>query len=191
MSDLPRNQQDFSDIDNLGRATESFMKVQRKALEQRRSVRAPRNHSTWFGAHIKQISVTAALVLVCGLAAFFGIRFAAGHDDIRQPEPETTVSDTTVGTEAEPAEEPEPESTNPPASSETERQMPAVTPNNTERQSASTTAPRDTTAEREQPAATTPSVSTRQTETAGRQTVTDVPASTTLPRSSYVSKSTT
>ena len=185
MSELPRNQQDFSDIDNLGRATESFMKEQRKALEQRRSVRAPRNHTTWFGAHIKQISVTAALVLVCGLAAFFGIRFAAGHDDLRQPEPETTVSDTTAGTEAEP----EPESTEPPAGSETERQMPAVTPNNTERQSASTTATRDTTADDGQNA-TTPSVSTRRTEPSAKQPSEQIPASTSVsttpPRSGSV-----
>ena len=195
MSDLPRNKQDFSDIDNLGRATESFMKVQRKALEQRRSVRAPRNHSTWFGAHIKQISVTAALVLVCGLAAFFGIRFAMRSDSIRQPEQTSSAADTSAKTETKQTEaDSEPELTESAAASDAERQQPAVTPNNTERQSASssTTATREATTKDEIPATTNTAASTRLTEAVSKQTQplsTSYTAPTSAPRSSAVTTS--
>ena len=90
MSGTVRRMQDFSDIDNLDRATEAFLREQRKALEERRFVRAPRTAPLWIQSHWKQAIVTAALVLVGGIAVFAGVKLTANGRSMRAPEPETT-----------------------------------------------------------------------------------------------------
>lgn len=99
--------QDFSDIDNLDRATESFMKAQHKALG-----------ATTAGIPLlqrinKRAVAIAAIGLVLISAIVGGIAVASGDDDqLRQPAAGTTVSTTTATKkEAEnadaPAETPE------------------------------------------------------------------------------------
>ena len=105
MSGTVRRRQDFSDIDNLDRATEAFLREQRKALEERKFVRAPRTAPLWIQSHWKKAAATAALVLVGGIAVFAGIRVSANGRALRQPEPETTITAEAPVTSAEQTEE--------------------------------------------------------------------------------------
>lgn len=65
---------DFSDIDNLHRATESFLKEQHRLLAGRRPVRAPRNFPV-FTAKLRGIAVSAA----AGVLVLTGVALAAGN----------------------------------------------------------------------------------------------------------------
>ena len=106
MNQIPRFKQDFSDIDHLDRATESFMKGQRKALGKR-PVRAPRTAPSWMQTHWKQFSVVAAMILVCGIALFAGIHFARSRAELRQPDSES-VAEAQQTSERPPQENPTP-----------------------------------------------------------------------------------
>ena len=166
MSGTVRRRQDFSDIDHLDRATEAFLREQRKALEERRYVRAPRTAPLWIQSHWKQAIVTAALVLVGGLAVFAGVKLAANGRAIRQPEPETTQSAEAVLTSAEQTES---EKTEAGQASEAEN-----TDEETKGSTAVTTAPKTTektnSEERTNSSSAASSATTRRTEsTSGSQ----------------------
>lgn len=93
MSGTVRRRQDFSDIDNLDRATEAFLREQRRILEERRFVKAPRTAPRWIDGHWKHALAAAALVLVGGIAVFAGVKLSSDGRNLRAEEPETTISE--------------------------------------------------------------------------------------------------
>ena len=108
MSEKPKGKRDFSDIDNLERATESFMRGQRKALTGShagsRAFHTLNLHKlTRFGA------VIAVIAVIVGTVVFAGIRFGKQDQDFLKPE-ETTAASVTTQTDP-PAETTLPEET--------------------------------------------------------------------------------
>lgn len=104
MSQIPKGRQDFSDIDNLDRATESFMRGQRKALEGYRPPRRKYFRSFDFHKIARFAAVFAVLGVIIGTVVFAGMHFGNTGQDMRQPEPEPPrITDTTapLQTEAE------------------------------------------------------------------------------------------
>lgn len=93
MSGTVRRRPDFSDIDNLDRATEAFLRDQRRMLMESKFVKAPRTAPRWIEDHWKQALATAALVLVGGIAVFAGVKNSSNGRDLRAAEPETTISE--------------------------------------------------------------------------------------------------
>ena len=108
MSEKPKGKRDFSDIDNLERATESFMRGQRKALTGShagsRAFHTLNLHKlTRFGA------VFAVIAVIVGTVVFAGIRFGKQDQDFLKPA-ETTAASVTAQTDP-PAETTLPEET--------------------------------------------------------------------------------
>lgn len=96
---------DFSDIDNLDRATEYFMNAQRKALGARRV------EPSFFERIGKRGIAVAAIAVILISAVAGGIAISSkGDDALRKPQPAATTAAATTTTitkqEAEPADAP-------------------------------------------------------------------------------------
>lgn len=90
-SPVPRSKFDFSDIDNLDRATESFMKQQRKSLGYSRF------NLDAIAEQGKRILVFVVLGAIFVTALVAGVRFSYNDDEMRAPE--QSVSDDVSGSE--------------------------------------------------------------------------------------------
>ena len=160
----PKPKQDFSDIDHLDRATEVFLRDQRKALGVRHRKRTPR-WLVWIRRNSTRLTVAAALVLVCGIALFAGVRFMNRGPDLRQPAESSVTETVSAEPEQQPAEEAQAAPDIPPESE------PEPEPGETEPTTAVTTAPErpESAQKTETSAGTLPSsavtIATRTTET--------------------------
>ena len=84
-----RLKKDFSDIDNLERATESFMREKRKELGRSSVDLTSVSHS------VKRSSVFLVLGAIFVTALVCGIKFSTSGNDLRQPqETESSVTET-------------------------------------------------------------------------------------------------
>lgn len=87
----PVRKRDFSDIDNLDRATASFMQEQRKLLEKFKPARAP-HHQGFDPKKIVAYSATGiTLAVIVGICVFAGINFGTRSNGMQLP-PESSVS---------------------------------------------------------------------------------------------------
>ncbi len=94
MSEKPKGKRDFSDIDNLERATESFMRGQRKALTGShagsRAFHTLNLHKlSRFGA------VFAVIAVIIGTVVFAGIRFGKQDQEFLKPAETASTAETT------------------------------------------------------------------------------------------------
>ena len=162
MSGTVRRRQDFSDIDNLDRATEAFLREQRRILEERKFVRAPRTAPRWIDGHWKHALAAVALVLVGGIAVFAGVKISSSGRDLRAEEPETTISEEVQSTSEQltEAEKTEAAPVSEEKGADSESETPAVT-------TATKTTEQQAAEEQPAPRTSAESSTTRKTETTG------------------------
>ena len=181
MRQIQKGRQDFSDIDNLDRATESFMKMQRKALAGYRPARQRYFRTVDLHKITRFAAVFAVLAVIIGTVVFAGIRFGKQNPGMIQPEPEPApqITETSGQTQTEPDT-----TAAPPETDVTQSAAPIDTPATTASTTRSTTTSQITSADTESASrtssseASTSAASSATTQTTSRSTSTSSSTST-------------